>query len=118
MINEAIQWLALGGLCAGFIRYRVRINRWQRQVERRLAQAEVGANDQAKINKALRTEFLRFSSPEAISDEMVTVANLIEARQARRQAMPQGSQGPSAKITKAGVSHLYPVRQWQRKRDQ
>ena len=55
---------------------------------------------QAKILRGLKIEFSRFTSVEAISEEMELTADIIEARLAGRQTLPRPGSEPHARISK------------------
>lgn len=54
----------------------------------------------AKILRGLKIEFSRFTSVEAISEEMELTADIIEARLAGRQTLPRPGSEPHARISK------------------
>lgn len=55
---------------------------------------------QGKTIENLKTEFKRFTSEDAITDDMERTADLIESRMAGRQAMPRPGSEPHARIAK------------------
>lgn len=66
--------------------------------------------------RSLQTDFKRFTSVEAINDDMEIVADLIETRQADRLSMPRPNAGPPAIIHQTKRDDVYPVNRWLRKR--
>lgn len=105
---DSLQFGGLIGLFLGAIVYGKRDALWKNQSQSvEFMHSQSLDEDKKKIDgheaqiHELTTEFKRFTSPEAIVDEMEQTANIIEARQAGRQAMPRPGTEPHAKQHRA-----------------
>lgn len=114
-----IDWVMLACLagCVGWaIGHGMVFAQWQRRTEDDAANLYRGKTAHEKVIRSLQIDFKRFTSPEAINDDMEIVADLIETRQADRLSMPRPDAGPPAIIHQTKRDDVYPVNRWLRKR--